>query len=267
MPDDEIADDEAVTGELPEIGDDDGAQSEPFGGPSPTADADGLLSYEVSDWSGESRGLLDSMLTSAEIRHFWQGTTLSVAEESEAETDAIIEEVLATATVALADDRDKAVYEVGEWSTAMQTSLAESLQVAQVSYEWDERGDLVVYADDEDAVDVILEAMPDPDDSDLAPGAEVDVQAVLTAAWRASALLVKDPVHSEAVVAMAEAADTLEHVKLPFGFEAPVWRNIVELACGLRDGLTGVVADEGAWTDDEVTDAAAQVRDAIRPYV
>ena len=115
-----------------------------FGGADELDTSDvGLRTYEVSDWSGESRSLLDVLLSSAGVRHFWQGTALSVALESEVETDAIIEEVLATATVALDADRDKAVYEVGEWSSAMQSSLATSLLVAEIPYEWDEQGDLV----------------------------------------------------------------------------------------------------------------------------
>ena len=184
------------------------------------------------------------------------------------ETDAIIEEVLATATVALDVDRDKAVYEVGDWSSAMQTSLATSLLVAEIPYEWDELGDLLVYADDEEAVDAILEAMPDPDDSERALDEEVDVPDVLTSAWHAASQLVKDPVHSEAVVNVAEAADTLEHVRLPFGFEPAVWRNIVDRACALRDGLAGGdEPDEEPWTDDQVIEVAEVLRDAIRPFL
>lgn len=229
---------------------------------------DSLRTYEVSDWSGESRSLLDALLTSAGVRHFWQGTALSVAIESEIETDTIIEEVLATATVALDADRDKAVYEVGEWSSAMQTSLATSLLVAEIPYEWDEQGDLLVYSDDEEAVDAILDEMPDPDDGERALDVGVDVPGVLTSAWHAASQLVKDPVHSDAVVTVAEAADTLEHVKLPFGFEPSVWRNIVDRACALRDGLAGGdEPDDEPWTDDQVIEVAEVLRDAIRPFL
>ena len=209
--------------------------------------------------------MLDSMLTSAEVRHFWQGTTLSVASEDEAQTDAIIEEVLATATMALDPDRDKEVYEVAEWSASMQTSLAESLTVAEIPYEWDEQGDLVIYADDEEAVDEILEAMPDPDDEERMTE-NVDVQAVLTRAWRAAAELAKTPEDSGAVVDLAESAETLSLIKLPFGFEPAPWRNIVDQATAIGHGLA---EDDDAepWSDEAVQEAAGALRDTIRPYL
>ena len=226
---------------------------------------EGFLTYEVSEWSGESRSLLDSMLTSAGILHFWQGTALSVEEEAEERVDRIIDEVLASATASLDDDRDKCVYEVAEWSAAMQQSLADSLAVAEIAYEWDERGDLVVYADDEDAVDRIIDAMPDPEDADRHETAEVDVQAALSELWTAAGQLAKNPANPSAIVTTADLADTLEHAPLPFGFEPAVWRSIVEQATGLRDGLTSV--DDGAWEDDEVIEVAGTLRDVIRPFV
>ncbi len=228
--------------------------------------SDGLLSYEVSEWSGESRRMLDSMLTSADIRHFWQGTTLSVASDNEAETDAIIEEVLATATMALDESRDKEVYEVSEWSAAMQKSLAESLTVAEVPYEWDEHGDLVVYADDEETVDEILDAMPDPDDTERL-SETVDVQGTLTRAWRAASELAKSAENSAAVVDLAESAETLSIIKLPFGFEPAPWRNIVDRAMALEHGLAEDGEDAAPWSDEQVKEAAGALRDTIRPYL
>ncbi len=260
--DDELVDDEADEGPFELAGTED---IDPTSARPVAMSGEGFLTYEVSEWSGESRSLLDSMLTSAGIQHFWQGTALSVEEEAEERVDLIIDEVLASATASLDDDRDKCVYEVGEWSAAMQQSLADSLAVAEIAYEWDERGDLVVYADDEDAVDTIIEAMPDPEDADRQGDAEVDVQAALSELWTAAGQLAKNPANPSAIVTTAELADTLEHAPLPFGFEPAVWRSIVDQATGLRDGLTTV--DDGAWDDDEVIEAAGTLRDVIRPLV
>lgn len=225
---------------------------------------DGLLTYEVSEWSGESRSLLDAMLTSAGIRHFWQGTALSVDEEAEDEVDRIIDEVLATATPALDPDRAKCLYEVGEWSAGMQQGLAESLAVAEIPYEWDQNGDLLVYVEDEEAVDAILEAMPDPDDDERRSG-DFDVQGALSSLWTASVQLVKNPNTPSATITVSDLAEELVHTPLPFGFEAPVWRSIVEQATALRDGLTG--DDDQQWEDEQVSEAAAALRDLIRPFV
>ena len=226
---------------------------------------EGFLSYEVSDWSGESRSLLDSLLSSAGIKHFWQGTNLSVDAEREDEVDTIIDEVLVSATVALDTDREKVVYEVGDWSAALQQSLADSLVVAEIAYEWDEAGDLVVYANDEDAVETILDAMPDPDEQDTSADDGVEVQAVLGRLWQASVHLARDPSDTTSVVAVADNAEIIEHIGLPFGFEPPVWRHLVELATTLSDGLSAT-GDE-AWEDDQVVEAATAVKDAVRPFV
>jgi hypothetical protein len=226
---------------------------------------EGFLSYQVSEWSGESRSLLDAMLSSSGIRHFWQGTTLNVEGDHEDEVDRIIDEVMASATAALDEDRAKCVYEVAEWSAAMQQSLADSLVVAEVPYEWDAHGDLVVYADDESTVDAILDSMPDPDDAERKGDRDFDVQGGLSSLWTAAVQLVKNPAAPGATIAVADLADELEHTPLPFGFEPVVWRSIVEQAAALRDGMAAI--DEGHWDDDEVIDAAGALRDLIRPFV
>ena len=226
---------------------------------------DGFLSYEVSDWSGESRTLLDSLLSSNGIKHFWQGTNLSVESDREADVDAIIDEVLVSATVALDTDRDKVVYEVGEWSAAMQQSLADSLAIAEVAYEWDEAGDLVIYAEDEDVVETILEAMPDDESETEAIDDGVEVQAVLGRLWQSAVHLARDPSDTASVVSVADNAEIVEHIGLPFGFEPPVWRHLVELAVTLRDGLTA--SGDDVWEDDAVVEAATALKDAVRPFV
>ena len=223
------------------------------------------LTYEASEWSGQSRALLGSLLTSSGINHLWQGTTLVVERSDEAAVDALIDEVHASATAALDADAAKIVYEVGEWSAAMQTSLADTLAVADIPYEWDERGDLVVYESDEERVEAILDAMPDPDDEDRLGDDGLHVQAVLGALWQATKKLAKDPADSGAVVAVAEMAENLEHMAVPFGFEVTTWRLIVERAGALRDLLDAADGDE--VDDEELIERSAELRDRLRPLV
>lgn len=225
---------------------------------------DGLLEYECSEWSGESRGLLAAMLTSAGIRHAWQGTMVEVDPRDETAVEEIIDEVMVAATRALEPDRPKTVYEVGGWPAMLQQSLSESLAVVEIPYEWDENGDLMIYEDDEDAVEAILDAMPDPEDEELADS-ELDVQRLLTNLWDASRDLVKSPDDTSAVLLAGESADSLARLPLPFGFEPPTWKRLVEAAGELRDGLTGT--DDDAWSDAEVRESAEQLRDQIRPFI
>lgn len=224
------------------------------------------LTYDCTEWSGESRALLDELLSSAGVRHAWQGTVLGVSPEDEAQVDALIDEVIASASAALDPERDKVVYEVAAWSAAMQSSVAESLTVADIPYEWDDAGDLVVYADDEDRVEEIFEQLPDPDDPELASDESVNVQDLLSALFVSAGDLARKPRDAAAVVGVADVAEQLEHLSLPFGFEPAVWKNLVGLATNLRDAL---VAEEGesALEDDELRTLAAELRDTLRRYV
>jgi hypothetical protein len=223
------------------------------------------LTYDVSGWAGESRTMLDSLLAAGDVPHTWQGTELTVPTGYEEDVDALIDEVLASAAPALEADRAKVVYEVGSWSAAMQSGLAESLGVADVAYEWNESGDLVIYADDEEEVDRILDGMPDPDDEELADADGLAVQDVLSRLFLASGTLRKDPTESDAVIRAVEAVDRLEHMAVPFGFEPPVWRALVDDAMALRTMLDG--EDGDAVDDEEIATMAGNLRTRLRQFV
>lgn len=260
--------DDEVTLRVDEIDEDDPGDDDPGDDDTDDVDTDVAhheLTYEASEWSGQSRALLGSLLSSNGIAHVWQGTTLVVERADEAAVDTLIDEVHATATPALDADAAKIVYEVGEWSAAMQTSLAETLAVADIPYEWDERGDLVIYEDDEERVEAILDAMPDPDDEDRMADDGLQVQAVLGALWQAAGALAKDPADSGAMVAVAEMAENLEHMALPFGFEAASWQLIVQRAGALRDLLDAEEVDE--VEDQELIDRSTELRDQLRPLI
>lgn len=221
---------------------------------------DGQLAYELHEWSGESRGLLGSLLGSAEVAHVWHGTRLVVREADEDEVDALVEEVRASAGRSLDLDADKVVYEVGEWPASLQAELADLLGAEGIPYEWDQSGDLVVYADDEERVEGLIEALPDPDDERSDDG--LAVQSALTEMWGAADRLARDPRDPTGVLAAVESAGTLEHLALPFGFTAPVWRHLVSRAGAVRDLLESDHA-----TDDDVSAAAAEVRDLLRDRI
>jgi hypothetical protein len=226
---------------------------------------DDHVTYDVSEWAGASRTMLDALLVGDDIPHFWQGTELYVQNSYERRVDELIDEVLDSATPALQAGRDKVVYEVGSWSAALQSGLAESLGVADIAYEWSETGDLLVYADDEERVDAILDAMPDPDDAELSDADGLAVQDVLSKLFLASGTLRRSPTDSDAVIDAVDAANRLERLSVPFGFEPPVWRGIVDDALALRDLLEGEKDTE--VPDDAVKEQAASIRSQLRHYV
>ena len=55
-------------------------------------DSNAEIEYELHEWAGETRLVLDQLLILNEVPHVWQGATLVVREEDEQATDQLIEE-------------------------------------------------------------------------------------------------------------------------------------------------------------------------------
>jgi hypothetical protein len=232
---------------------------------------DGRVAYDCASWAAESRGLLASLLETNGVRHAWQGTTVTVLVEDQRRVDVLVDEVLVSARPVLEDGRPRVVYEVGSWPAALQTSIADSLTVADIPYEWDERGDLVVYAEHEEEVEAILEDLPDPDDvadgDELSADDGIAVHELLDGLFIAAGKLAKRPDDGASVLKVDEVARDLERMPPPFGFETAQWRSLVERAVRLRDALAAGPSSEDALDDEELVALAGEVRDLVRRYV
>lgn len=227
---------------------------------------DGQIGYECATWAGESRGLLESLLTSKEIPHVWQGTNVTVHEQDEQAVDELIDDVLASARPALDPTAPKIVYEVGVWPVALQTELVDQLTAADIAYEWDEQGDLVVRESDEAQVEEVLELLPDPDEGALSSDDGVAVHEILDKVFMSSDRLAKHATDASATVGSVESASQLEQLALPFGFEPPQWRRLVTAAQQLRMAIEGS-DDAEAASDGTISELAAQLRDLVRQYI
>ena len=264
---DELIEDELLDLELDdeeddELDDDVGEIDETVG--------DGRVAYDCTSWAGESRGLLAGLLDTSGIRHAWQGTTVTVFEEDEERVDALIDDVLASARPALDPTAEKVVYEVGSWPAALQTSLADALTVADLPYEWDERGDLVVYAEHEEEVEAILDELPDPDDPELVEGElwaddGIVVHELLDGLFLAGGRLAKRVDDAASILKVDEVAGDLERMPPPFGFEPGQWRTLVGRAVRLRDALAAAPGSDDALDDHELSTLAGEVRGHGRP--
>jgi hypothetical protein len=265
-----------VTGERDHDGPtDDGEEVD--GEDPPAADAEragGDLDYDCAPIAEQSRVMLASLLRGADVPHAWQGTTLTVREADEAVVDGFIDDVMAAATPAIDPDVERVVFEVGAWPVALQTSLAESLTVADVAYEWDEAGDLVVAVEHEEVVERIVDELPDPDDPDLATdGAGANdglaVHAMLDRLLGAAGRLARHPADATATMTVVDVVADLERIPAPFGFDGPQWRALVEPAVRLRDALEGAGVDGAPveTTDDDVRAQADELRTRLRAYL
>jgi hypothetical protein len=227
----------------------------------------GEVLYDCSEWAGETRAMLASLLDSHAIPHAWQGTTVSVRDEDEEAVDDLVEEVLASAGPALDPDAARIVYEVGTWPAALQSALAESLTVAEIPYEWDERGDLVVDEAHEDDVEAILEELPDLDDAGAVADDGLVLHEVLDRLFAASDRLARRPGDAVAVVDLDAAVGDLDQLPRPFGFEPPEWHRLLARAREVRDALVAEPGGDAAVDDAALAELASALRDLVRRYV
>jgi hypothetical protein len=211
---------------------------------------EGYVAYELHLRSRETRLMVQQLLEGDDIPYVWEGTDLVVPGAFEKQVDALVEHADAAAEPVLDPDADKTLYELSEWSDTEATRLAAELDEAEILYDFDMEGNLLVLADDEDRVEEILDAIEFPDalrpDDDEEPGDGLEAQEVLSALFIASDRLRKNAKDSNGVLGLVDAAERAETMRLPFGFEPKVWQQIVASAVELRD----LIEDDDSLDDD-----------------
>ena len=218
------------------------------------------VSYALDDWSTESRELLDRLLTSDDIVHEWQGGTLNIGGEDEALADELIAEVEATLLPGLDPEAEKVLYEVAEWSPEDRADLTDALAVEGVRYAFDDMGDLLVEAIDEDRVDDVVAKLvgDEADDGEEAPAAS----DVLSELFVAADKLRKQPRDAKAIASAIEEATTVIKMSAPYGFERRIWAQV-----GLRAGALRAALEDEVHDDEVVSTAAEELRDLLHPMV
>ncbi len=238
-----------------EVGDDEGEQ----------------LAYELDDVEAAERFAIHQELAERGILHAFDGTTLVVAPWDEAEVDAILEgdggEGGGDVDDALLDDEnEQLVYDIADWDADRRAELDVQLEAANIAHAFDEHGDLVVLAVDEERVDELVDAIDHPDQlpeqGDAAGG--LDAIETVGALFVAADRLAHDAVDSEGVLAAADAARSMAGMPPPFGFAPTTWEELVERAQELRRLLE---TESEIVDDDAVVETATRLRNARRPYV
>lgn len=242
-----------------DIGDDEGEQT----------------AYEFADLSLEERFVVDRVLADASVVHAWDGTSLVVAPYDSEEVDRLLDgaadldehEGVDVDDVLLDDEAEQVVYDLSDWDADKRTELDGQLESQGIAHAFDETGDLVVLAADEERVDTIIDAIDfpdqlDADDDDPADGLHA-VEA-MGALFVAVDRLKNDPGDTEGTVDAVEAARRVAEHRTPFGVDPTVWDDIVGQAGALRE----LLETEEEIVDDEAVEAAAQhLHATLRPLV
>ena len=237
------------------------------------------IAYEFHDWSYESRRMLDQLLTGRGIAHSWQGASMIVRADDEEAVDRLVEEVEVATLPTLDADLEHTVYEMAGWTAEQQTQLSNRLGTTGIPHEFDANGDLVVHAEDEAAVDDLLDDIEsqvdplDPEHAEDDAGAEdddgnggsgrvdldgLDVNELLSTVFAAADRLRRNARDPQGVLGLLDNAPTLERLRTPFGFDRPAWQNIVESTRALQ-----VLLEEDTSDDDDVRTQAQDLRDLL----
>lgn len=264
---DELDSDDPVHDDEPDGDVDDAEGLDGDDGPGDDEEGDDEVEYELDDWSGESRLLLDGLLNNQGIPHVWEAGTLVVRAEHEDATDEIVDSIDLAAMPALDPDAEKLAYEVGGWSDEQRSGLADRLGAAGIPYEWDEQGDLVVLEEDEARVEAVFDEFEDEEGDELDAGLadEEDgmaAQQVLSDLFVSSDRLMHDARDPDGVLTFVAASGRARALSLPFGFERGVWDEIVARASALAADFENDVED-----DDLIIERATDLRTLLREFV
>jgi len=219
------------------------------------------LAYELHEWAGESRRLLGQQLTSRSVAHSWQGATLVVRSEDEVLVDELVDSTDGTGGPVLDPAAEKIAYEVEGWAADEQTAFTELLGRLGIPHEFDEVGDLLVLAADEDAVESALDAFQGG--ADERPELEgLAANGLLTDIFVACDRLRRDHHDNRGVEGLVDNAPVLVSYRPPFGFDPQMWNSLGERSAELAELLAA-----GDTDPEEIKERAKVLTEALRQLV
>ena len=225
------------------------------------SDAAAEIEYELHEWAGETRLVLDQLLILNEVPHVWQGATLVVREEDEKATDQLIEEAELTTMPTLEVDAETIEYETAGWSDSEQASFSSLLIRLGIPYEFNDDGGLVVQASDEEAIETALDAFQVVNDE--RPELDgLDANSLLTEVFVSCDRLRRDYRDDTGVGEILRLTPVLVAHRPPFGIEANQWDEIGKRAIDLVELLS-----EGSGNEEEIKFQASGLAEILRSMI
>jgi hypothetical protein len=216
------------------------------------------LAYELHEWAGESRRILDQLLTGGGIAHAWQGATLVVRAADEEAVDLAVAEADDAGGPALDPDAEKLAYEMGDWAADEQSAFSELLGRLGVPHEFDAEGDLLVLVADEESVESALDAFQAG--ADERPELEgLGANSLLSDLFVACDRLRRDAHDLAGIEQLLRLVPVLVDHRPPFGIDGNLWNALGERTTELVGLLGGGDAEEA-----EVTGLAGGLTEVLR---
>jgi len=216
------------------------------------------LAYELHEWAGESRRILDQLLTGGGIAHAWQGATLVVLAADEEAVDLAVAEADDAGGPALDPDAEKLAYEMGAWAADEQSAFGELLGRLGIPHEFDAEGDLLVLVADEEAVEAALDAFQAG--ADERPELEgLEANRLLSDMFVACDRLRRDARDLAGIERLIQLVPVLVDHRPPFGIDGQLWNALGDRTTQLMALLADGDADEA-----EVTGLAGGLTEVLR---
>lgn len=273
----------------------------------PFADAaEPEVGYDLGDWIPEAIDELRRDLEAAEIAYVLRDGELVVRKADEIETDAVVELVQRRTLATLDADAPKVAYDIADLGDERTEELMARLTAVGIPFEFDLDDALVVLEVDGPRVEEALDAVEFPDalapDARSLPEAftgddigeildevgeqagadrgvpvadevddaewddaewdDVDAGDVLSGLFVAADRLMHKAADPDGVLGLVDHSRTAERMPLPFGFPPGMWRDLLGEIRSLRELL-----ESDSSTDDEIEQAARNLRETLRPMV
>jgi hypothetical protein len=233
---------------------------------------DDQIEYDFEELEPIARLAVDELFWTNGIPHAWAETALVVRAEDEEEADRLID--AADRDAFLESEAEQVSYDLGDWDDERRALLTDALSTANIEHAWDEHGELVVFEDEEERVDAIVDAIEFPDqvkvdDEDEIEAEEAlaadghDPQDVLSELFVSADRLMHDPMDHEGVLSLVDAARLAESLPLPYGFAPAVWNDVLTQVRSLRASLEGDDEDD----DEDIIGRATTLRATLRNFV
>jgi hypothetical protein len=157
---------------------------------------------------------------------------------------------------------DELLFDLDSWPAQDRVALGVALNDRGVLWRWEPGPVLVVREFDESVVEEMLDATEGGDDWEDLEGEESDeaAQEAMSDLFLAADRLVHSPGSAPLIEQVARLEDVVTDSPPPFGVHPSAWDQMGDLAAGL------VTAAEEA-DDEAVEQAAAALREFLRPYV
>lgn len=213
--------------------------------------ADGELTIDLVDLDGDQRRLLSYRLTELGIRHRVESDGLIAGTEAATAIHGQIAELFGSEDIEEvideADaDEDEIVFDLASLSTEERRHLGMRLTGAGIAHIWEVGTDLVVSVADAPVIDSYIgevrnpEGFADDEIASLEAESDVDDEAIYAAMsnlYVAADKLMQRPGDEATAGEFYLAADDVDGLPAPFGFDPRVWSQVLNLTLAIVDGL------------------------------